>query len=345
MVKVEPYQATAAQIEAAKARREAQQAEKAARKGQTTGGKTVYDKKSKSYVSETPEQAEATKDRREAQLAEKAERRNSKFGGKTIFDKESKKFVSQTSEEVKNMPKPVEAEKIGKGESKFANVKGMFKNMFGKVKGFFQNIKGKLHISNPLKKLSGKIKMPEGAGKITKIFKGKGGKLGLIGLGIGLLVAGGVYLYKKLTGKKDAEPDKKSPKSEGEKPENPKTKPSNPKEAPVDPDDSKAKPTDPKAKPEDPKAKPTDPKAKADNPEETPGDSGKAKEYTVVKGDCVWNIAKKHLKEVNEDPDYKPSNKEILKETKKIMKDNNLEFENDKYHVMIRPKDKLQLVG
>src|SRR5574344_1258816 len=322
MVKVEPYQATAAQIEAAKARREAQQ-------------------------------------------AEKAERRNSKFGGKTIFDKESKKFVSQTSEEVKNMPKPVEAEKIGKGESKFANVKGMFKNMFGKVKGFFQNIKGKLHISNPLKKLSGKIKMPEGAGKITKIFKGKGGKLGLIGLGIGLLVAGGGYLYKKLTGGKDAEPDKKSPKSEGEKPENPKTKPSNPTEtpakpddpkakptnpkavvpAPVDPDDSKAKPTDPKAKPEDPKAKPTDPKAKADNPEETPGDSGKAKEYTVVKGDCVWNIAKKHLKEVNEDPDYKPSNKEILKETKKIMKDNNLEFENDKYHVMIRPKDKLQLVG
>ncbi len=66
--------------------------------------------------------------------------------------------------------------------------------------------------------------------------------------------------------------------------------------------------------------------------------------YEVVKGDCVWNIAKAHLIELNKDnKNYVPSNAEILKHTNELMKINNLKFEPDNYHVMIYPKQKLKL--
>ena len=80
-----------------------------------------------------------------------------------------------------------------------------------------------------------------------------------------------------------------------------------------------------------------------------------AKDYTVVKGDCVWNIAKADLEKQN---GTKPTNAQILKRTHEIMDINKevseddkksgyvaLKWEPDNYHVMIRPGDKLKLTA
>ncbi len=67
-------------------------------------------------------------------------------------------------------------------------------------------------------------------------------------------------------------------------------------------------------------------------------------EYEVVEGDCVWNIAKAHLKELNKDKaDYTPSNVEILRHTKELMKINYLHYEADNYVVIIQPGQKIKL--
>ena len=74
-------------------------------------------------------------------------------------------------------------------------------------------------------------------------------------------------------------------------------------------------------------------------PEKIDGD-----EYEVVKGDCVWNIAKAHLKELNKDKaDYTPTNIEILRHTKELMEINDLHYEADNYVVIIEPGQKLKL--
>ena len=75
------------------------------------------------------------------------------------------------------------------------------------------------------------------------------------------------------------------------------------------------------------------------NPGKIDGD-----EYEVVKGDCVWNIAKAHLKELNKDKaDYTPSNVEILRHTKELMEINDLHYEADNYVVIIKPGQKLKI--
>ena len=81
----------------------------------------------------------------------------------------------------------------------------------------------------------------------------------------------------------------------------------------------------------------------------------KGDEYTVAKGDCVWNIAKADL---TQKLGRKPTNAEILKRQNEIMELNKevsdddkkagfvkLEWEDDHYHVMIRPGDKLKLTA
>ena len=74
-------------------------------------------------------------------------------------------------------------------------------------------------------------------------------------------------------------------------------------------------------------------------PEKVSGD-----EYEVVDGDCVWNIAKAHLKELNNDiENYVPSNVDILRHTKKLMEINDLHYEADNYVVIIQPGQKLKL--
>ena len=80
--------------------------------------------------------------------------------------------------------------------------------------------------------------------------------------------------------------------------------------------------------------------------EKQPAPAENNTEYTVVKGDNVWNIAKANLiAEHKDDKDYKPTNAEILKRTYELVELNGLKWEPDNYHVMIRPGDKLQLIG
>lgn len=203
--------------------------------------------------------------------------------------------------------------------------------------------------------------------KISKFFKGKGGKIALIAAGVAALTAGAVWLYNKVTGSKsdDAAAEKaasaKTPeeavktkpdtpeKSEPAKPaapaESEQTEPEKPEEAdpakpavPVKGDDKAEDKKDKKVEDKD--------KAKSDEVEDKKGKNKEVpKDYVVKKGDCVWNIAKQHLKDLSSDPNYKPTDAEILKHTKELMELNQLEFEPDGYRVIIRPKDKLKLVA
>ena len=181
-------------------------------------------------------------------------------------------------------------------------------------------------LSNTVKKESGFFS------KVGKFFKGKGGKLA-IGAGIVALIgAGATWIYNKVTGKDDETAAKTSqtPPAADKKTEQPK------EQTPVTPPVTDDK--DKKAENKD-KTEPTKPA------EENPGNKPVPKDYVVKKGDCVWNIAKQHLKDLSNDPNYKPTDAEILKHTKELMALNKLEFEPDGYHVMIKPEDKLQLAA
>lgn len=285
------YVPTQEQVEAAKARREQQQTEKAARKNKA-GGKTVKSKDGTyKSVTVTPKQVEAKQKQRIAQQLKEKQH----YGGKTIFDKKSGKYISQSAEEVKNIAE------------------------------------------NPkIQKKSGSL-----LSKLGKFGK-KAGKFGLIGAGVALLIGGGIALYDKLTdSNKEEEPIKNSQ----EKPEPAPVKSEEPVEqepAPAKPEEPVEKETNP-AKPEEPKEK--EPVSAPEPSKKEPVKSDVSTEHTVVKGDNVWNIAKQHLKDMNPDPNYKPTDAEILKHTKELMELNNLEFEPDGYHVMIRPNDKLKLVA
>ena len=65
------------------------------------------------------------------------------------------------------------------------------------------------------------------------------------------------------------------------------------------------------------------------------------KKYTVKKGDCVWNIAKKLLTEENNG--VKPTNAQIAVRTKEIMEANNLKYANKDGLVIIHPEQELKV--
>ena len=193
--------------------------------------------------------------------------------------------------------------------------------------------------------------------KIGNFFKSKGGKATLIGLGIAALVGGAAWLFNKLSGKKseDAAPVKPNPthvpgKEDPEKPVEPgKENPEKPvapgkeePETPVVPVPGKEDPEKPvepgKEEPEKPVA-PVEPgKEEPENPVNVV-----PKDYEVKPGDCVWNIAKQHLKDLSNDPNYKPTNAEILKHTNELIQLNQLHYEPDGKVVLIYPKQQLKL--
>ena len=294
MVKVS-YTPTAEQLAAQQARRQAQAAEKAARKA-PMGGRTVFDKKQGKYVSIDMEAVNAAKAQRQAAAdAAAAAKKAGRYGGKTVPDPLNPgKYVSQSAAEV---------EAAAQGAKNTGNVakKG---GLFSKLGQGLKNI----------------------GTKIGNFFKGKGGKATLIGLGIVALVGGAAWLFNKLSGKKseDATPAKLDPSPVPGKEE---------PETPVAPVPGKEDPEKP--------VEPVEPgKEEPENPVNVV-----PKDYEVKPGDCVWNIAKQHLKDLSNDPNYKPTNAEILKHTKELMELNQLVFEPDGYHVMIYPKQHLKLAA
>ena len=96
----------------------------------------------------------------------------------------------------------------------------------------------------------------------------------------------------------------------------------------------------------------TAPAAVVDETEEEPASEDQQEaethQYIVQKGDHFWGLAKKELiKAHKDDPDYKPTNKEILELAKKIMKENGYELDENNYYPtpMLYPGDKLNLAA
>ena len=344
MTKVSGYQPTAEQIAAQQARREAQQAAKAAKKA-PTGGKTVFDKKQGKYVSIDVADVKAKKLAKTQQAAEQAATAKT-TGGRTLFDKKKGKYISIDADVIKASKKAKLEKKAAEEAAKKASKVGG-KTIFDEATGKWvsQNADGSIT------GLGGKVIEEGGKGtaetvqktgimsKIGKYAK-KFGKIALIGAAVAAVVAGGVWLYKKVTGKKDeapAEPTKTAATQPEQK--TPEQQPDNKGAVQAeDPAKPGVTPTKPEEK-EDQKVE-KKPEDKKDEPvKEVP------KDYEVKKGDCVWNIAKQHLKDLSGDPNYKPTNAEILKHTKELMELNQLVFEPDGYHVMIRPKQHLKLAA
>ncbi len=204
--------------------------------------------------------------------------------------------------------------------------------------------------------------------KISKYLK-KGGKIGAA-----LLVIGGlIYGAKKLFGGGDD--DKKTQadtpvKEQKDTPATPADKTTEPakgsdggttpapvgSDSPTQPakgeekaDDKANKPVDKKdpakvapapVSGDDTKADKTDKSDKSDKSDKAE-DKNRAlpKNYTVKKGDNVWNIAKRRLQEVN---GKKPTDKEIMNYTKELLKLNKLEYEADGYTVIIHKGDNIE---
>ena len=236
------------------------------------------------------------------------------------------------------------------------------------VKGFASKL-GASKIKNVFTKIGTKIS----SSKVGSIFASKGGKIGLAVAGGAALVGGSIFLYNKLAGNSDVdktEPNEisedeidktekleQAPKDE-DKVEPKKTEPNNDdgvdktdklKPAPKDEDKVEPKKTEPNnddGVDKTDKLKPAPKDEDKAEPKKTEPNKAEEKYHTVVRGDNVWNIAKAHLKEMHkDDPNYKPSNAEILQHTKELMAANKLHYEADNYRVIIRPGDKLKLTA
>ncbi len=184
-----------------------------------------------------------------------------------------------------------------------------------KSKGFMNTIK------NAMKGKKGKIALAAGA-------------LALVGFGI-----------SKCTGGNDEQAEKveNTPKETEQKPET--AKPEQPKQEPetVVPQDSIPQDSTVTEEEVPVTATPVE-ETEPEEDENTQND----KEYTVKEGDSFWNLAKKHLIEAHkDDPDYKPTNKEILELATKFMEDNNYKLDENNYYPdpMLHPGDKLNLAA
>lgn len=342
------FQPTAEQIAAQQARRAAQLAEKAAKKGSKFGGKTIFDKNTGLFKEINAQQV-------------KTEYLNKSAVTNTtgLFSK-MKGVASKAWSGIKSIPSKI-ASKFKSGASTSAN-------SGSKLAGAKNWIKG----------MGGKIQngLKAAPSKVGRFFKSKGGKWALVGLAVAAATAAGVGIYKAVKGNSEAktqEPEGADKTNKSEKPTT-QTKPAEeaaqteepPEEDIVDdeePTDEPAK-TDKKSSSkktgsttgaaaaattgsaEEPdktdkadKAETTSPSATTGTDEETPD---VPTVHKVVKGDNVWNIAKKHLQEIN---GKKPTNAEILKHTKELMEINGLEFEPDGKRVLIRPNDELKLIA
>ena len=330
----------------------------------------------------TAEQIAAQQARRATQLAEKAAKKSSKFGGKTIFDKKTGLFKEISAQQVKteylNKGAVTSTGLFSKIKGAASKAWNGIKSIPAKIASKFKsgassttNSSSKLAgAKNWIKGMGGKIKngLKAAPSKVGRFFKGKGGKWALVGLAAAAVTAAGVGIYKAVKGNSDNKAQETEGADKANKPaqpEKPQAKPTEepPEEDPAkdeDPTKTDNKPTDKTSS--DKKAGSTTGSAaaattgSAQDPDKTDktdkADKAKTKTddetpdvptvHTVVKGDNVWNIAKKHLQDIN---GKKPTNAEILKHTKELMEINGLEFEPDGKRVMIRPNDELKLIA
>lgn len=210
---------------------------------------------------------------------------------------------------------------------------------------------------NWIKGMGGKIKngLKAAPSKVGRFFKGKGGKWALVGLAAAAVTAAGVGIYKAVKGNSDNKAQETEGADKANKPAQPEKPQAKPTEEPPEEDPAKDEdPTKTDNKPTDKTS--SDKKAGSTTGSAAAATTGSAQEpdktddempdvptvHTVVKGDNVWNIAKKHLQDIN---GKKPTNAEILKHTKELMEINGLEFEPDSKRVMIRPNDELKLIA
>lgn len=336
------YTPTAEQIAAQQVRRAAQQAEKLSKKAKF-GGKTIFDKQTGLYKA------------LDAQQVKNIYLKNANTSGG---------FFSKIQETASNA---------------WNGIKNTFSNFTSKFKTGSANSTGagsKLtNAKNYLKGMGGKIKngLKAAPSKVGRFFKGKGGKWALVGLAVAAATAAGVGIYKAVKGKSETstaeanKPAQPAPKpTENNKPTEPPAKEpvedeEKPAQKPAEEEPARnEKPEDKTTKPSDKKeggtaagaatgtetgsaANKTDKTNKNEKPAETNEETPEPPTvHKVVKGDNVWNIAKKHLEELN---GKKPTNAEILKHTKELMEINGLEFEPDGKRVMIRPDDEIKLVA
>lgn len=233
------------------------------------------------------------------------------------------------------------ARNLDPSSTKNINEKELIKKAGQDIKPVEKSVSNVINTADDVAKDAGKVintttkKSGGFFSKIGKFFKGKGGKVAIFTGLAALLAAGGAYIYNKVTSNKSEahpaqEPSVEPPKASAQKP----TPAAQEAPAPSSPVNEKE---------EQPKV---DEKNKT-NPAEQNPDKNKeiSKDYVVKKGDCVWNIAKQHLKDLSNDPTYNPTDAEILKHTKELMELNQLQFEPDGYHVMIKPNDNLKLVA
>lgn len=252
-------------------------------------------------------------------------------------------------------------------KSKFSNLTSKFKTSSANSAGAGSKLAG---AKNWIKGMGGKIKngLKAAPSKVGRFFKGKGGKWALVGLAAAAVTAAGVGIYKAVKGNSDNKAQETEGADKANKPAQPEKPQAKPTEEPPEEDPAKDEdPTKTDNKPTDrtssgKKAGSTTGSAaaattgSAQDPDKTDktdkSDKTKTKTddetpdvptvHTVVKGDNVWNIAKKHLQDIN---GKKPTNAEILKHTKELMEINGLEFEPDGKRVMIRPNDELKLIA
>ncbi len=219
-------------------------------------------------------------------------------------------------------------------KSKVAELEKQLKYERGKLERFKKLAQNKGEVSGVVKadKIAEAKRLAKG-GKLSKFFKGKKGKAGLISAAV-LAVGAGLYGLFKSDKKDNTVPIKNEIQNDNsQKTINLDNQVINNND--VDVDSTKKQDT-------------SVPLSEVVNESEDDIIDPKKGEdlYTVVKGDCVWNIAKAHLKDLNKDKaDYEPTNLEILNHTLELMEINGLKFESDGYHVMIRPEDKLKLAA
>lgn len=286
---------------------------------------------------------EAQKARREAQKAEKEARKNSRFGGKTIFDKKTGEYVAKPVEEVKaeSFAKRAKGSKFNfSGLGKYAKKGGKIGLAIGIAAGVAALAKwgyDKLFGSDESKE----EKTPEV--KTQAPTEKKAPKTTTPTQTAPKAKAEEKSPAEKKSEDKKTETDKgaEKPKSEKTKKQSPAPKTAVPTPAPKADDSDNVE--EPKETEETDKSEKAEEKGKTDKAPEAEKQETEKEVHSVKRGDNVWNIAKKHLKDLNNGD--KPTNAEILKHTKEIMEWNNLEFEADGKRVIIKPGDQLKLTA